>query len=142
MKCYLEVFHRQPKFFLGIFYCPPANFLLENENYNWKLKNTIKFIDTPLLWNNCNFCRWHENVIRKFERRIPSNIYLFKVNYRNTRKRCEIVQRCSKLTIKTPERHFTPFSSVPIVNFKHLNVNLISQKKKVIQYTRLLSKSG
>ena len=32
----------------------------------------------------------------------PANIYLFKVNNRNTRTRCEI---CSKLTIKTPERH-------------------------------------
>ena len=31
----------------------------------------------------------------------PANIYLFKVNNRNTRTRCEI---CSKLTIKTPER--------------------------------------
>ena len=31
----------------------------------------------------------------------PSNIYLFKFNNRNTRKRCEI---CSKLTIKTLER--------------------------------------
>ena len=31
----------------------------------------------------------------------PANIYLVKVNNRNTRKRCEI---CSKLTIKTPER--------------------------------------
>ena len=31
----------------------------------------------------------------------PANIYLFKVNNRNTRKRCET---CSKLTIKTPER--------------------------------------
>ena len=31
----------------------------------------------------------------------PANIYLFKVNNRSTRKRCEI---CSKLTIKTPER--------------------------------------
>ena len=30
-----------------------------------------------------------------------ANIYLFKVDYRNTRKRCEI---CSKLTVKTPER--------------------------------------
>ena len=30
----------------------------------------------------------------------PANIYLFKVNNRNTRKRCEI---CSKLA-KTPER--------------------------------------
>ena len=32
---------------------------------------------------------------------IPTDIYLFKVNNRNTRKSCEI---CSKLTIKTPER--------------------------------------
>ena len=31
----------------------------------------------------------------------PTNIYLFKVSNKNTRKRCEI---CSKLTIKTPER--------------------------------------
>ena len=31
----------------------------------------------------------------------PDGIYLFKVNNRNTRTRCEI---CSKLTIKTPER--------------------------------------
>ena len=32
--------------------------------------------------------------------RYPANIYLFKINNRNSRKRCEI---CSKLTIKTPE---------------------------------------
>ena len=31
----------------------------------------------------------------------PANIYLFKVNTRNTRKTCEI---CSKLKIGTPER--------------------------------------
>ena len=31
----------------------------------------------------------------------PPNTYLFKVNNKNTRKRCEI---CSKLTMKTPER--------------------------------------
>ena len=30
-----------------------------------------------------------------------NNIDLFKVNNRNTKKRCEI---CSKLTLKTPER--------------------------------------
>ena len=36
-----------------------------------------------------------------------SNIYLFKVNNENTRKRCEI---CSKLIIKTPERrHIVDF---------------------------------
>ena len=31
----------------------------------------------------------------------PAGNYMFKVNKRNTRTRCEI---CSKLTIKTPER--------------------------------------
>ena len=33
---------------------------------------------------------------------IPANIYLFKVNNRNTRKNCKI---CSKLTVKKPEEH-------------------------------------
>ena len=32
---------------------------------------------------------------------LPVKIYLFKVNYRNTRKRCEM---CSKLIIRTPQR--------------------------------------
>ena len=32
-----------------------------------------------------------------------ANIYLFKVNNRSTRKRCEI---CSELTVKTPEPHY------------------------------------
>ena len=63
------------------------------------------------------------------ERRVPVGIYIFKVNNRNTRTRCQI---CSKLTIKTPERrrfgvfivdfeHLTPCSSVYIVNFEKVN---------------------
>ena len=43
---------------------------------------------------------------------------MFKVNNRNTRKRCEL---CSKLTIKTPElRHWRRFG-VFIVNFEHIS---------------------
>ena len=42
----------------------------------------------------------------------PANIYLFKVNNGNTKKRCEI---CCKLIIKTPER-----SAVFIDNFEHI----------------------
>ena len=41
----------------------------------------------------------------------PANIYLLKINNRNTGKRCEI---CSKLVIKTPERRC---SDVFIVKF-------------------------
>ena len=62
----------------------------------------------------------------------PANIYLSKVNNKNTRKSCKI---CSKLAIKITERHewrrsgvFTfhfehishLFSSVPIVNFEQV----------------------
>ena len=49
----------------------------------------------------------------------PANIYLFKVNNRNTRKRSEIN---SKLTIKT---YSTPFSSVSIVEFEQVNVSWV-----------------
>ena len=43
----------------------------------------------------------------------PANIYMFKVNNRNTTKRCEI---CPKLTIKTPEQRQLCHSGVLIVN--------------------------
>ena len=50
----------------------------------------------------------------------PANIYLFKVNNRNTRKRCEI---CSKLTIATPEQHVSSFS---IVDFGKVNISWLT----------------
>ena len=46
---------------------------------------------------------------------LPANVYLFKVNNRNTKKRYEM---CSMLTIKTPERrHWRVFT----VNFEHIS---------------------
>ena len=55
--------------------------------------------------------------------RDPANIRLFKVNGRNTRKRCEI---CSKLTIKTVERcsgvFIVDFENIAIVNYKQISV--------------------
>ena len=48
---------------------------------------------------------------------ISAGIYLFKVNSRNTRARCEI---CLKLTIKTRERCQCHRSGVLIVNFEHI----------------------
>ena len=47
----------------------------------------------------------------------PANIYMFKVNHRNTRKRCE---KCSMLTIKTTEESHWCRSDVIIVIFKHI----------------------
>ena len=47
---------------------------------------------------------------------IPAGNYLFKVNHRNTRTRCEI---CSKLKIKTPETKVT--RSKRITQILHLD---------------------
>ena len=49
-------------------------------------------------------------------RQLQANNYLYKVNNKNIRKRCEI---CSKLTIKTLKR-----SGVFNVDFEQVNVNL------------------
>ena len=70
-----------------------------------------------------------ENILRVAEERImdikerrtylnPAGIYLFKVNNRNTRARCEI---CSKLTIKIPERRHWRRSGIFIANFEHIS---------------------
>ena len=59
----------------------------------------------PRAWHGIHICMRFEifgckegknNVHTDFTKQYPENIYLFKVNYRNTRKSCEI---CSKLTI-------------------------------------------
>ena len=47
----------------------------------------------------------------------PANMYLFKVNNRNSRKRCEI---SLKLTIKTPG-----VSVVSVVDFEQVNVSWV-----------------
>ena len=59
----------------------------------------------------------------------PVGSYMFKVNIRNTRTRCEI---CSKLTIKTPGVfivnfwiYFTLCFSVSIVNFEQVIVGWV-----------------
>ena len=62
-----------------------------------------------------NLCN---NAFNLFITNIPANIYMFKVNNRNTRKRYEI---CLELTIKTPERHHWRRAGVFIVNFAHIS---------------------
>ena len=54
---------------------------------------------------------------KRLEVCIPAGIYLFKVNNKKTRTRCEIY---SKLKEKTPERRHWPHSGVFIVNFEHV----------------------
>ena len=58
---------------------------------------------------------YHENL----QALNTTNIYLFKVNNKSFRKKCEI---CSSLTIKTPERRR---SGVFIVNLEHISLFLL-----------------
>ena len=53
----------------------------------------------------------------------PINIYLLKVNDRNTRDKCEI---CSKLTIK---HYFTPYFNVFIALFEQVNAYWVTCNK-------------
>ena len=62
-------------------------------------------------------CHWQwleKTIVRSY----PAGNYLFKISNRNTIIRCE---RCSKLTIKTPERRHRRCSGVFIVNFEHIS---------------------
>ena len=57
-------------------------------------------------------------ILTKFEQiNYPPDIYMFKVNNKNTRTSCEI---CSKLTIKTPERRQWRRSGV-FINFEYIS---------------------
>ena len=53
---------------------------------------------------------------------IPAGNYLFKVNYKNTRTRCET---CLKLTIKTTEQCQWCRSGIFIVNFEHVSQHFL-----------------
>ena len=68
-------------------------------------------------WNNRRWDRGGKGKSKNINR-LPANIYFFKINNRNTRKRCEI---CSKLTIKAPEWRRWRRSGVFIVNFEHVS---------------------
>ena len=69
---------------------------------------------------------------------IPTNIFLFKVNNRNTRKRFEI---CSKLILKTPERRQWRRSVVFIVNSEQiLHIVLVNGSWDIVQLSNFNGK--
>ena len=100
----LNRFHK----FLWCFYCGLRTskcrlgwFKNADHNVGWLTRNTVT-----------------QGVSTKFKSSIPIRNYMFKVNNRNTRTRCEI---CSKLTMKTPEQRYWHHSGVFIVNFDHIS---------------------
>ena len=87
-----------------------------------KLENIWKFRDYDVEYAKIHFMpRDFLMFSVGLEIHFPANIYLIKVNNRNTSKRYEI---CFKLTIKyQKDVNFTPFSSVSSVHFEQINVN-------------------
>ena len=71
--------------------------------FNTNFENRPQPIECCLWTGKCLLRKKLITVLEeKYLIRIPSNIYQFKVNNRNTRYGCQIF---SKLTIKTPEHH-------------------------------------
>ena len=100
----------------------------------WIQQDFIWSTHTPSQTENCNrqttttVFTWYFYGVTRAIYRVGN--YMFRVNNRNTGRRCEI---CSKLTIKAPERHhwrrvwsyFTSCCSVSIVNFENLNADWV-----------------
>ena len=90
----------------------------------WNIKLHISLTSAK----SCAFCtsngvRWgtmkqSQQLLYLLFLSLPTGNYMFKVNNRNPRTRCEI---CSKLTIKTPERRQWRRSGVVIVNFERIS---------------------
>ena len=88
---------------------PPQNGPLNQGLVYWKTTWLRFFVSLKKSFNETPQQQW------SIPRLCSANIYFFKANIRNPRNICE---KCSKLTIKTPERRQR--SGVFIVNFEHI----------------------
>ena len=61
-------------------------------------------------------CNCRSRTVCPFDNKVPAGNYMFKVNNRNLRTRCEI---CSKITIKTPEQGVVLVSLLLTLNMFH-----------------------
>ena len=91
-------------------------------SFRWEYNNIIS---AKWMYLNCHlFC--------PFAMFFPENIYLFKVQNRNTRISCKL---CSKLTIRTPEWGHWHLFGILIVNFVHiLHLSLVFLLKTLSIY--------
>ena len=75
-----------------------------------------KRLDKPAV--HCNYWIYRELAMYYRIHTNPAGNYMFIVNNRNTRRRCEI---CSELTIMTPERRHWRRPGIFVVNFEHIS---------------------
>ena len=107
-------------FFVYPFYLiVPFLYSLKTSKNLWFSDIFRDYTNGKLDQNELNKCKYNNWVLlRQTWWHSPADIYLFKVNNRNTRKSCEIF---SKLTIKTKERCQWRNSGVFIVNFERIS---------------------
>ena len=103
---YFLLFQENFKIFLWLIASSWINSVLKNE----KEKHACVFKKAPAMFSS--LCSCERNLVP-----YPAWNYMFKVNHRSTRTKCEM---CSKLTIKTPELRQWRHSGVFIVNVKHI----------------------
>ena len=84
----------------------------------FKIVVTIVIVIKCAINLQCDRCIYLRIIFWSLPKSIPLGIYMFKVNNRNARTRCEI---CSKLTIRTLEQHHWRRFGVFIVNFEHIS---------------------
>ena len=90
--------------------------------YLLTLEKFVRLVMCPYCCFSAYFYPLHCSLFPPFsvcfeEATYPTNIDLFKINKRYNRKKCEI---CSKLTIKSPERHQWRSCDF-IVDFEHIS---------------------
>ena len=85
--------------------------LPQKKNKKWNCPSSEMHDSSLISGGDINFKSWLVLHV------LLAEIYLLKVNNRNTRTRCEI---CWKLTIKLPERRQWRRSGIFIVNFEHV----------------------
>ena len=111
-KYRLKYIMKWKKVFINFFPTWDTNFNFSLLNYDYLLLVHIYLLSISLNLSRRNALTFREkcNCYRWF----TANIYLIKVNSRNTRKRW-------KLTIKTPDRLHWCRSGVFIINFEHIS---------------------
>ena len=110
-KICLNNYHRWEFFLYFEKFC--RWFLLEmflNKKWYFYLFYCANLVSAEIHFFELKLERLTTNEIAGFFNHIPAGNYMFQVNNRNTRLRCEI---CSKLTIKIPERRYTGWDISP-----------------------------
>ena len=100
------------------------------ERHRWTYRWTYGILHS-VIYAVCKRCK-NKSFVKITKIRLSKNLsFKFKVNRRNTRKRCET---CSKLTIKKSEQRQWRYSGVFFVNFEHFSYFVLLLPKFAVHF--------